>query len=109
MTASFFKALLIIAVAAVCTFATRLLPFILFGGKRGVPKAVKYLGAVLPPAIIAVLIVYCLKGIVPLHLPTGIAEIISVIVVAVLHIWKRSTLVSIAGGTLLYMVLIRLI
>ncbi|NLL39708.1 MAG: branched-chain amino acid transporter AzlD [Clostridiales bacterium] len=109
MSTSFLDAVFIIATAAVCTFVTRLLPFVLFGGKRGMPKAVKYLAAVLPSAIIAVLVVYCLKGLVPLQWPKGIAELASVAVVIVLHLWKRNTLVSIAGGTILYMVLIRLI
>lgn len=109
MNTSFFYAVLIVAAAAVCTFATRLFPFVLFGGKRGMPKTVKYLAAVLPSAIIAVLIVYCLKGLMPLRWPNGVAEILSIGVVIILHLWKRNTLVSIAGGTILYMILIRLI
>ena len=88
MSTSFLDAVFIIATAAVCTFVTRLLPFVLFGGKRGMPKAVKYLAAVLPSAIIAVLVVYCLKGLVPLQWPKGIAELASVAVVIVLHLWK---------------------
>ena len=56
------RALIIILLVAVCTLITRLIPFVLFGGKRQVPKAVEYLGQILPPAIMATLVVYCLKG-----------------------------------------------
>lgn len=96
-----------IAVAAVCTFATRLVPFLLFGRKREVPKIVVYLGNVLPPAIIATLIVYCLKTVNLLAFPSGIPELISIAAVVLLHLWKRNTLLSVGAGTVCYMVLIQ--
>ena len=65
------RAILIILVVAVCTFATRVLPFLFFGGNRGVPRAVNYLGKILPPAIMATLVIYCLKGISLLRAPHG--------------------------------------
>lgn len=96
-----------IAVAAVCTFATRLAPFLLFGQKRQVSKIVVYLGRVLPPAIIATLIVYCLKTVNLLAFPGGLPELISIGVVVLLHLWRRNTLLSIGAGTVCYMVLIQ--
>lgn len=95
-----------IAVAAVCTFLTRLFPFALFG-RRQVPKLVVYLGNVLPPAIIATLIIYCLKSVNLLQFPGGIPELICIAVVVLLHLWKRNTLLSVGVGTVLYMVLIQ--
>ena len=99
--------LLLILVMAVVTFATRLLPFLLFDRGEEPPKAVLYLGRVLPPAIMAMLIVYCLKGVTPLAYPYGLPEFFSVALVVVLHLWKGNTLASIALGTVCYMVLVQ--
>ena len=89
------------------TFLTRALPFLLFDRGEAPPKLVLYLGRVLPPAIIAMLIVYCLKGI-SFAAPAGWApQLISVAVVVALHLWKHNELLSIFGGTILYMVLIQ--
>lgn len=101
------KALLIILVTAVCTLITRLIPFVLFGGKREVPKAVTYLGGILPPAIMATLVVYCLKGADLFSASHGIPEFLSVAVTAALHFFKRNVLLSIGAGTLCYMFLVQ--
>lgn len=101
--------LLIIAVVAFCTILLRALPFLIFGGKKEVPLTVRYLGKVLPPAIMAVLVVYCLREVSFLQGNHGIPEIISVLVVAGLHIWKKNILLSIGLGTICYMVLIQLV
>lgn len=103
------QALLIILVVAVCTLITRLIPFILFGGKRQVPKAITYLGNILPPAIMATLVVYCLKGADLFSASHGIPEFLSVAATAVLHVWKRNVLLSIAAGTLCYMFLVQIV
>lgn len=96
-----------IAVMSAVTFLTRALPFLLFDRGEAPPKLVLYLGRVLPPAIIAMLIVYCLKGI-SFAAPAGWApQLISVAVVVALHLWKHNELLSIFGGTILYMVLIQ--
>ena len=106
---SFGMAILSIAVMAVCTFLTRALPFLLFDRGEHPPKLVLYLGRVLPPAVIAMLIVYCLKG-VSFASPVGWApQLISVAVVVLLHLWKHNNLLSIFGGTILYMVLIQVV
>lgn len=98
---------LAIAVAAVCTFATRLVPFAIFGGKKEVPDAINKLGKILPAAIIATLIIYCLKDVSFVSGSHGAPEIIAIAVTAILHIWKRNTLLSIGGGTICYMFLIQ--
>ena len=94
-----------IAAVALGTVLTRFLPFLLFPEGREPPPAVRYLGAVLPYAVIGLLVVYCLKDAVftPLH---GLPELLAIAFVAVLHTWKRSTLLSIAAGTALYMFLV---
>lgn len=98
-----------ITVVATCTFLTRMIPFVLFGGKRQPPAPVKYLGRVLPPAIMATLVVYCLKNIQLLSYPYGLPEIIAAATVIFLHLWKRNNLLSIGGGTVLYMILIQFV
>lgn len=109
MPISFGHSVMIITVVVVCTYFTRAAAFVLFGGKREVPSSVKYLGKVLPPAIIAILVIYCLKGINITVFPYGLAEIISVLCVAILHIWKRNNLLSIGLGTVIYMVLVQVV
>ena len=101
--------LLMILVIAVVTAALRFAPFFIFSSERPVPKFVSYLGRVLPYSIMAMLVVYCLKGISFAKAPFGLPELISVILVAVLHIWKRNTLLSIICGTICYMVCIQFI
>ena len=99
--------ILIVAVVAAITFFTRAVPFIIFGGKRAMPERVKIMADMLPYAIIATLVIYCLKGLDFSAFSTGAAQIIAVAAVALLHIWKHNTLLSIACGTILYMILIR--
>ena len=100
---------LIIVVVAVTTFATRVIPFLIFPKGKEIPKTVQYLGKVLTPAVIGMLVVYCLKNTVILSSPYGIPELVSVLVVAVLHVWKRNNLLSIGVGTVLYMFLIQVV
>lgn len=102
-----FYALVMILVIALVTMALRFVPFFIFGGDRPVPKFVNYLGRVLPYSIMAMLVVYCLKGISLVKAPFGFPELISVALVAVLHVWKRNTLFSIICGTVCYMALIQ--
>ena len=102
-------ALVMVLVIAFVTAWLRFAPFFIFNGNRPVPKFITYLGRVLPYSIMAMLVVYCLKGISFLSAPFGLPELISVVFVAVLHIWKRNTLFSIICGTICYMVLIQFI
>ena len=97
-----------IVVMAVCTFLTRVLPFLIVR-KRQTPAFVTYLGQVLPYPIMGMLIVYCLKDVSFLEAPFAVPELIAVAVVVVLHVWKRNTLLSIIGGTACYMILIQFV
>ena len=98
----------VIAVCALCTLLERALPFLLFRGRQ-VPEPVTYLGTVLPMAIIATLIFYCLRG-VEFGAPGAWApQLLSSAVTALLHLWRRSTMLSIAGGTICCMVLTQLV
>lgn len=99
------SALTILAVVA-ATMLTRFLPFLIFPEGKTPPAAVTYLGTVLPYAVIGLLVVYCLKDAVftSWH---GLPELIAIIFIVALHKWKKNTLLSIAGGTILYMILVQ--
>lgn len=103
------QALIMIAVIAIATQLTRALPFILFPENKKTPDYILYLGKVLPYAAMGLLVVYCLKNVSFISSPFGIPEIIAVLCVAVLHLWKNNTLLSIAGGTAVYMILVQLV
>ena len=89
------------------TMLTRFLPFLVFGRKKEAPKYIQYLGRVLPAAVFGLLVVYCLKDVNLLSGSHGIPEAIAILVVVLLHLWKRQMLLSIAGGTVCYMVLLQ--
>lgn len=101
------RSLLIIVVCGLVVFTTRAIPFVLFSGKKEIPEIVKYPGKVLPPAVVGMLVIYCLKAVNVVKFPFGLPEFIAVFVVIVLHVWKRNNLLSIGVGTVLYMVLIQ--
>lgn len=103
------QVLSLILVMALVTAALRFLPFMIFTKGRKVPEVVAYLGRVLPYAVMAMLVVYCLKGISFVQMPFGLPELISVVLVVVLHVWKRNTLLSIIGGTACYMMLVQMV
>ena len=100
-------AVILIAAMAVTTMALRFLPFLIFGKKT--PAYISYLGKVLPQAIIALLVVYCLKDVSIMTTPHGIPELIAGISVVLMQIWKRNAVLSILLGTVIYMMLIRII
>lgn len=97
--------LLLVLTMAVGTALLRFLPFVLFS--KGTPKAVLYLGKVLPAATMAMLVVYCLRNVSFVHAPYGIPEAISVLLTAVLYKWRHNTLLAILAGTICYMVCVR--
>ena len=99
----------LVAVMALCTMLTRFLPFLLMRRSQTLPPAVEYLGRVLPCAIMGMLIVYCLKDVSFLSAPFGLPELLGIALTAGLHLWKRSTLISILGGTIGYMLLVQLV
>lgn len=100
--------IMIVAVVSLCTIIVRAFPFVVFGHRGNTSKAVNYIGKVLPSAVIAVLVLYCLKEVSFHNSVTFVPQIVSIIVVVLLHIWKRNNLISIGLGTLCYMALIRL-
>lgn len=101
--------LAIVAVVALCTLLTRALPFVLFGrGGRPAPF-ILYLGKVLPAAVMAILVVYCLRSTSFAAAAGFVPQAAAVAVVVALHLWKRNDLLSIAGGTAVYMLLLRLL
>lgn len=91
------------------TMLTRFLPFLLFPAGKATPKYIQYLGKVLPPAMFGLLVVYCLRGVSILSGSYGLPELISIALVVGLHIWKRQMLLSIAAGTVCYMLLVQLV
>ncbi len=109
MTISVGQSLFIIAVIALITALTRALPFLVFSKNEETPEYIIYIGKVLPPAVIGMLIVYCLKNISVIKFPFGIPEFVSALTVAILHLWKRNNLISILGGTMLYMILVQFV
>ena len=108
MPVSVTRTLLIILVCAVCTYLERLLPFALFR-KGEPPKWVRYLGKVLPTAIMATLVIYCLRGTTFESLGGFAPQAIAVAVTALLHLWRKNTLLSVLGGTAAYMLLVQFV
>ena len=98
-----------IVVMALVTMLTRFLPFLIFGENRKTPPLIIYLGKVLPCAVMGMLVVYCLKDVTFLEAPFGAPELIGIAIVALLHLWKRNSLLSIGVGTVCYMLLVQLI
>ncbi len=101
--------LLTIAILALGTMATRFLPFLIFRDNKPTPKYIQYLGKALPAAIFGMLVVYCLKSVNVLAYSYGLPELIAIAVTVGLHLWKRQTLLSIAGGTVCYMLLVQVV
>lgn len=89
------------------TVITRALPFLLFPEKKEIPKYIKYLSDVLPFTMIGMLVIYCLKDISFRSNPFSIPEALSILIIILLHLWKKNTLLSIGGGSLLYMILVQ--
>lgn len=109
MTEQTIHSILIIAVAALVTAGLRFAPFLIFGKGRKTPAIITYLGKVLPSAIIGMLVIYCMKDVQLLQYPYGIPELLGCVIVAALHVWKRSSLLSIGVGTVAYMLLVQLV
>lgn len=98
---------ILIAVISSVTILLRFLPFLVF--RKKTPKYIQYLGTVLPPAIIGMLVIYCLKDISFTAKPFGIPEIAAAVCVVLMQIWKRNSIASILTGTIVYMLLIHFV
>lgn len=101
------KSLAIIAVIATITAMFRFAPFLIFS--KSPPKQILYLGKVLPPAVMSMLIVYCLKNTSFTMYPFGVPEVLAMMFVIIVHRWRRNTLLSVAGGTLFYMLMMQVV
>ena len=108
MAISATESIMIIAVCTACTFLERALPFIIFRG-REVPEIVRYLGRVLPMAIMATLVIYCIKTISFASMAGWAPMVIASAVTVTFHLWKGNTMLSIFGGTICYVVLIQVV
>ena len=97
----------LVAVMAVVTMLLRFLPFIVF--RKNTPPYIAYLGRVLPPAIIGMLVIYCLKDVNCTAAPFGLPEFIASVCVVGLQVWRRNSLLSILAGTILYMFLTQMV
>lgn len=97
-----------IAIISLITWVTRALPFLIFSSKKDLPATIHYLGSVLPASIIVILVVYCMRNIDFSNFPFGAAELISIILVIGLQVWKKNNFLSILTGTACYMILIRM-
>lgn len=108
MRAGFLYSVYIITAVAVTSYFLRAFPFLVLNKKnKAVEKYMMYLGKVLPPAVIGILIIFCLKDTSIVNSPYGIPEMLAVAVVVLLHVWKRNSLISILGGTVFYMYLVQ--
>ena len=102
-------ALIQILVMAAITALLRFLPFLAFPGGRKRPQIITYLGTVLPYSVMAMLVIYCLKNVSLIAAPHGIPELLAIVAVVCLHLWKKNTLLSIFGGTVFYLALVQVV
>lgn len=109
MTMTVTQQMIIVAMVVLGTMITRFLPFIVFPAGKPTPKYIQYLGKALPGAVFGLLVIYCLKNVSVFIGSHAIPELISIALVVVLHKWKRQMLLSIAGGTICYMLLVQLV
>lgn len=109
MTMTLTEGVITVAVVVLGTMLTRFLPFFVFPANKPTPKYISYLSTVLPYAVIGLLVVYCLKNVTALNFPFGLPEGISILVVTGLHLWRKNMLLSIAGGTVVYMLLVQFV
>ncbi|SHK05136.1 Branched-chain amino acid transport protein AzlD [Hespellia stercorisuis DSM 15480] len=107
MTMTFTQQILTILMVVLGTMITRFLPFLIFPADKPTPKYIQFLGNYLPAAVFGLLVIYCLKNVSIFSGSHGIPELLSILVVIGLHLWKRQMLISIAGGTICYMLLIQ--
>lgn len=101
--------IIMIAAVVLGTMITRFIPFIVFPSGKPTPKYIQYLGKALPGAVFGLLVIYCLRNIKIFTGTHGIPEAVAIVVTAGLHLWKRQMLLSIAGGTIIYMLLVQFV
>ncbi len=107
MPNNFWTYVIIVLITSAVTFLTRSAPFLLFSDGQSVPRLVTYLGRVMPPAIIIMLVIYCIRNVTPIAYPYAIPEIVGVVATIGLHLWKKNTFLTIGISTVLYMLLVQ--
>ena len=106
---TFTQQMITIGMVILGTMLTRFVPFLVFPAGKPTPKYIQYLGKVLPAAVFGLLVVYCLKNVSLFVGSHGIPELLGIVAVVGLHLWKRQMLLSIAGGTVCYMLLVQFV
>lgn len=101
--------LITISIMSICVILTRVLPFILFRSKQKTPRFVLFLGKYLAGAVFGMLIIYCIKDVSFSAGYHGIPQLLGILACILLHLWKKNMLLTIAGGTCIYMIIIRTI
>lgn len=96
-----------IALCVAGTMLTRFLPFLVFSPKKETPRYIQYLGKALPCAIFGMLVIYCLKNVSIFSGSHGLPELIAIVATVALHLWRKEMLLSIAGGTACYMLMVQ--
>lgn len=109
MTMNITQQIIIVAMVVFGTMLTRFVPFIVFPSGKNTPKYIQYLGKVLPSSVFGLLVIYSLKDVKLLSGSHGVPELLGVITVIILHFWKKNMFLSIAGGTIIYMVLVQMV
>ncbi len=103
------ETILTILALALGSALSRFIPFLVFSEKKELPPLVLYLGRVLPPAMMALLVVYCFKNVPVLTAPHALPELIAVAAIILIHAWRRNVFISIGVGTALYMALVQVV
>ena len=101
--------LALVAVMAAVTVLLRFAPFLIFRSGGDTPDVIRRLGALLPCAVMGMLVVYCLRNVSVAAPPHGVPEAVACLVTGRLYVWRRSTLLSIVAGTACYMLLVQLV
>ena len=109
MSMTLTEQIITIGLVVLGTVTTRFLPFLLFPAKKQTPAYIRYLGTMLPSAALGLLVIYSVKDVSLLSGTHAVPELIAAAVVVALHLWKRQMLLSIAGGTVVYMLLIQFV
>ncbi len=109
MSMTVWQSVITIIMVVLGTMLTRFLPFLLFPANKPTPPYIQYLGKVLPFSVIGMLVIYCLKGVSLTSYAYGLPEALGILLTVLLHCWKRNMLLSVAGGTIFYMLLVQLV
>lgn len=103
------QTLITVLIVAAVTLGTRLCSFVLFPSGKKAPAFITWLSGQLPRAVMAMLVIYCIKDVRFTTVGQWLPTLLSVGITAALHLWKRQMMISIPGGTIAYMLLIRLL